>query len=66
MEVNLELLLKGLPTDMRTRHVQLDALAPGDDENVRLRPDPFQKIPKGDQTLELQLAPFAIHYWSIE
>jgi hypothetical protein len=51
---------------VRTRHVQLDALAPNDDENVRLHPDPFQKIPKGDQTLELQLAPFAIHYWSIE
>ncbi|MDB6038483.1 MAG: putative Xylan 1,4-beta-xylosidase [Verrucomicrobiales bacterium] len=66
MEVNLELVLKGLPADVRTRHVQLDALAPNDDENVRLRPDPFQKIPKGDQTLELQLAPFAIHYWSIE
>lgn len=66
MEVNLELLLKGLPADVRTRHVQLDALAPNDDENIRLRPDPFQKIPKGDQTLELQLAPFAIHYWSIE
>lgn len=61
-----EIFLRNVPADVRTRHVQLDASAANDDENVRLRPDPFQKIPKGDQRIEIQLNSFAIHYWSIE
>jgi hypothetical protein len=61
-----EILLRNIPADVRTRHVQLDAAAANDDENVRLRPDPFQKLSKGDQRIEVQLEPFAMHYWSIE
>jgi xylan 1,4-beta-xylosidase len=61
-----EITLKNLPADVRTRHVQLDAAAAGDDENVRLRPDPFRKLPKGDQRIEIQLDAFGMHYWSIE
>jgi xylan 1,4-beta-xylosidase len=61
-----EILLRNLPADVRTRHVQLDAVVANDDENVRLRPDPFQKLTKGDQRIEVQLDSFAMHYWSIE
>jgi xylan 1,4-beta-xylosidase len=65
-QVKLELTLKSLPKEVRTRHIQLDAAAPSDDENSRLHPDPFHKLPKGDQQITIDLAPYAIHYWSIE
>jgi hypothetical protein len=61
-----QLLLRGLPKEMRTRHIVLDATASSDDENARLRPDPFKSIQSGDQRMELNLEPWAIHYWSLE
>ncbi|HTG45025.1 MAG TPA: hypothetical protein VK633_10895 [Verrucomicrobiae bacterium] len=65
-EMNLELLLKALPSELRVRHVRLDVAGPNDDENSRLRADVFQRFPKGDQKLERKLEPFDIHYWSFE
>lgn len=65
-ELKLNLVLKALPADVRIRHVQLDAQTASEDENSRLRPDPFQKLAQGDQKLEIALDPFAIHYWSLE
>ncbi len=65
-EATIELNLKSLPKEVRTRHIMLDALAPSDDENARLRPEPFRKIPKGDQQLNVELGPYAIQYWSFE
>lgn len=62
-EVDLE--LKDLPGPKRTRHIVLDALAPSDDENMRLRPDPFRTLPAGEH-LKLTLEPWAVHYWSLE
>jgi hypothetical protein len=64
--VETRVLLKNLPKEMRSRHLALDAAAPQDDENVRLRPDPFGTLPKGDQELKLRLEPYAVHYWSFE
>ena len=64
--VEVDLNLRGLPRDVRSRHVVLDATAPSDDENVRLRPDPFVTIAKGDQSLQVTLEPWAVHYWSFE
>jgi xylan 1,4-beta-xylosidase len=60
------LLLKALPNESRVRHLVLDAVATGMDENLRLRPDPFFKLDKGDHRLELKLEPYAVHYWSFE
>ncbi len=65
-DLKVDLILRNLPSNIRTRHLQLDAVSPNDDENVRLRTDPFQKLGKGDQKMNLSLEPFAIHYWSIE
>jgi hypothetical protein len=64
--VGVELMLKGIPTDSHVRHIVLDAAASAMDENLRLRPDPFFKLDKGDQRLELNLEAYAVHYWSFE
>jgi hypothetical protein len=64
--VKVDLQFANLPKEMRTRHIALDALAPSDDENMRLRPDPFKKLPAGDQTIALDLEAYAVHYWSFE
>jgi xylan 1,4-beta-xylosidase len=63
--VETTLVLGGLPRQMRTRHLVLDAATPSSDENARLRPEPFAKIEPG-QRLPLVLEPYAIHYWSLE
>jgi hypothetical protein len=64
--VPVELLLLGLSRDMRTRHIILDAQIASNDENARLRPEPFATLPKGDRHLDLKLEPYAVHYWSFE
>ena len=64
--VEVELLLSGIPSQKRVRHVVLDAAAAGIDENSRLRPDPFFRLEQGDQHLNLSLEPYAIHYWYFE
>jgi hypothetical protein len=58
--------LDNLPSAMRHRHIVLDAATASSDENARLRPDPFKKVEGGNQTFELMLEPWAIHYWSFE
>ena len=64
--VPVELSLVGLTRDTRSRHIILDAQNPSNDENARLRPEPFATLPKGDFRLNLNLEPYAIHYWSLE
>ncbi len=64
--VPVELSLKALPQDVRTRHIVLDAMAASNDENARLRPEPFANLKKGDHHLSMQFEPYAVHYWSFE
>jgi xylan 1,4-beta-xylosidase len=64
--IPVALSLNGLTHDTRVRHLTLDALAPGSDENARLRPEPFANLKPGDTRLELTLDPYAVHYWSFE
>ncbi|HXJ58165.1 MAG TPA: hypothetical protein VNU68_16030 [Verrucomicrobiae bacterium] len=64
--VPVEISLTGHARDLRTRHITLDATAASDDENARLRPEPFAKLAKGNQTWRLPLEPYAVHYWSFE
>ena len=64
--VPLELALKDLPQDVRVRHIVLDAATPSNDENARLRPEPFSNLKRGDPHLSLTLEPYAVHYWSLE
>ena len=62
----VEITLKNPTYKSRLRHVTLDALAPSNDENSRLRPEPFARIDQGEQRLKLQLEPYAVHYWYFE
>jgi len=64
--VPVELTLVGLPRELRVRHIILDAEAPSDDENARLRPEPPTALQQGDQRLRIRLEPYAVHYWSFE
>jgi hypothetical protein len=64
--VPVELSIVGLTKDTRLRHIILDAQTASNDENARLRPEPFATLPKGDRRLDLKLEPYAVHYWSFE
>jgi hypothetical protein len=64
--INLALMLRALPAELRVRHIVLEAAGSGMDENSRLRPEPFFKLGKGDQRWDLKLEPYAVHYWSFE
>jgi len=58
--------LESLPKEMRARHLVLDAMSAGDDENHRLRPEPFFNLKPGDQKLPLLFEPYGVQYWSFE
>lgn len=62
----LELVLEGLPSARLVRGLTLDALAPSDDENARLRPDPRRRLPPGDHRLKVDLGPYEAKFWSFE
>jgi len=64
--VTVKVDLVDLPKDMQVRHIMLDATGAGLEENQRLRPDPFIKLKKGTQTINLKLEPWGVHYWSFE
>ena len=65
-QVSVQLELKQIPKPMRVRHEILDAEAPSNDENRRLAPQGMGKLDAGDQTLDLDLAPYAVHFWYFE
>jgi hypothetical protein len=44
----------------------LDAAAPSDDENVRLRPMPDVALKPGERTPQVRLEPYGIESWSLE
>jgi xylan 1,4-beta-xylosidase len=58
--------LDHLPAPTLMRHVMLDALAPSDDENARLRPSPAQRLTKGRHRIEVELGPRGVQSWSFE
>ena len=63
---SVDVLLDGLPKDMLVRRVTLDALAPSDDENARLRPEPRSRMTKGTHSLKIELEERAVIFWSFE
>ncbi|HZR18016.1 MAG TPA: hypothetical protein VFE51_12030 [Verrucomicrobiae bacterium] len=65
-DVGVDLTLRGCAANSRLRHITLDALSPGVDENLRLRPEPFVRLAKGDQHLHLKLQPYGVEYWYFE
>jgi hypothetical protein len=64
--VELDLMLQALPHKLLARHIILDASTASDDENARLRPEQFTELGPDDHILHVQLAPYAVHYWSFE
>jgi xylan 1,4-beta-xylosidase len=58
--------LEGLSQNRRARHLMLEATATSQDENARLRPEPYAEFRKGTHQLTLQFEPYAIHSWSLE
>jgi hypothetical protein len=63
---SVELVLDDLPKNMLVRQLTLDAVAPSDDENVRLRPERRARMTKGSHNLKLELEPRAVKFWSFE
>jgi len=55
-----------LPTDLRARHLTLDALTGSNDENARLRPAPPQRIKKGNHQFETVFEPYGVQFWMLE
>lgn len=64
--VSVKIRLDNLRGKVRARHIVLDAAAPCDDENARLRPEPFFQVDKDNPELSAELDPYAVHYWSLE
>jgi xylan 1,4-beta-xylosidase len=55
-----------LPTDLRVRHLTLDAMTGSNDENARLRPAPPQRIKKGNHQFETVFEPYGVQFWMLE
>lgn len=64
--VQVEIEAAQLPRNMRARHISLDAATANDDENARLRPEPFFQFRTNEARLKLTFEPYAVHYWSLE
>lgn len=64
--IQVEIALDKLPGERRARHITLDAQAVGNDENTRLRPEPYFTVKPLGPPLRVQFEPYAIHYWSFE
>jgi len=62
----LDLALNGLPRELLTRHITLDARAASNDENARLFPEPSRRLAKGDHHEKVELEPYGITFWSFE
>jgi hypothetical protein len=63
---SVELILEDLPQDALVRRLTLDALAPSDDENARLRPDRRTRLTKGNHRVKVELEPYGVRFWSFE
>ena len=61
--VNLKVDAHGLQESLVAHRRVLDAEAPSQDENARLRPEPDRKLTPGGQPLEVELGPYGIESW---
>jgi hypothetical protein len=62
----VEIELAKLPRDVLVRRLTLDATAPSDDENIRLRPERRARLTKGSHQIKVELEPYAVKFWSFE
>ncbi len=64
--VEIELTVDGIPSDITLTQRLLDASAPTDDENVRLRPLESHPLIGGQQKIPVSLGAYGIHFLSLE
>jgi len=65
-QVTARVTFADLPTDLRVRHLTLDARTGSNDENARLRPDSPQSIKKGNHVFEAEFEPYGVQFWMLE
>jgi len=63
--VHVDLTMSGLPAGLKAEHLLLDANAPSDDENIRLRPFPALPVEAG-QSIPVDLPPYGVTFWSVD
>jgi xylan 1,4-beta-xylosidase len=63
---HVNLLLDGITTTLHGDELELDALAPSDDENIRLRPLPSPDLSPSSTQISTELKPWDILYWSLK
>ena len=61
-----ELAIEGAPSDLTLRQVILDAAAPSDDENARLRPLPSRELKRGDMRIKVDLRSYGNTFLALE
>jgi hypothetical protein len=64
--VQAELAIEGASSDLILRQVVLDAVAPSDDENARLRPAPSRVLKRGDIGIKVDLGSYGITFLALE
>jgi hypothetical protein len=62
----VEIEIGNLPKDSLVRRLTLDATAPSDDENARLRPERRARLTKGNHRIKVELGPYDVRFWSFE
>lgn len=64
--VQVDLAVEGAPSDLTLRQLFLDASAPSDDENTRLRPVPSHKLTQGPIHIKVDLGAYGISFLGLE
>lgn len=64
--VKVKLLARDLPAGLVAKRRRLDAAAPSNDENVRLRQLDDLALRGGTEPIEIELEPYGVEFWSLE
>jgi hypothetical protein len=64
--ISLTIHLDGIKTALKVNSLVLDATAPIDDQNIRLRPGRRMRIKSGTAEIPMSLAPWQVTFWSFE
>jgi hypothetical protein len=62
----VDLAVEGAPADLTLHQLFLEAAAPSDDENARLRPAPSQKLNQGAIRIKVDLGAYGISFLGLE
>ncbi len=63
---HLDLAIEDAPSDLTLRQLFLDAAAPSDDENVRLRPVPARHLKQTGEHIKVDLGSYGISFLALE